>query len=71
MLSPEELLSECGIVLKYGCGKFKNRQVRYLEESATFQIGDEDFDRWANSVESEYDLYSAKDQRSFLRWVKS
>jgi hypothetical protein len=73
MVSPEELLSECGIVLKYGCGKFKNQSVRYLEDSAIFQIGgcDNNFDRWGNSVALEFDLWTPKGQRAFLRWVKS
>lgn len=70
MIDPEELLTELGIVLEYGCGKFKNRPVRYLENSGIFQLSDDNFDRWANSVEQEFDLYSEKGQRAFLRWAK-
>ena len=68
-MNPTELFTEQGIVLEYGCGKYNNRPVRFLRESGVFQVGDNDFDRWANSVEFEFDLYSKKGQREFYNWV--
>jgi hypothetical protein len=66
---PNTLLSDLGIILEYGCAKFKNRPIRFLEEIGVLQVGDDDFDRWANSVGVEFDLLTPKGQRAFLRWV--
>lgn len=71
MKTANEILSECGIILKYDNGSFKNRPVRFLSEIGVLQVGDDNFDRWGNSVELEFDLWTPKGQRAFLRWVKS
>jgi hypothetical protein len=65
----EQTLAELGIRLEYGVGEYRGRAVRYLEDSGILQIGDTEFDRWANSVEFEFDLMSKKGQREFLRWA--
>lgn len=71
MKTPEELLTECGISLTYNNGTFKNRNIRFLSEIGVLQVGDDNFDRWGNSVELEFDLWTPKGQRAFLRWVNS
>ncbi len=71
MNNPEEILTECEISLTYDNGTFKNRPVRFLSDIGVFQVGDDNFDRWGNSVELEFDLWTPKGQRAFLRWVKS
>ena len=70
-LSAYEILAELGITLQYGVGEYHGRAVRYLEDSGILQIGDSDFDRWANSIEIEFDLISKKGQREFLRWIET
>lgn len=51
-------------------GTFKARPVRYLPGQRLFQVGDDDFDRWANSVERSFNLSKRADQRALVRWVK-
>ena len=65
-----ELFEELGIELKYGCGIFRGKHVRYLRERGVFQVGDSDFDRWANSVDLEFDVWQPKGQRNLRRWAK-
>lgn len=70
LTSPAEFLTFQGITLdKYGTGTFMGRNTRLLE-IGIFQIGDDDFDRWANSVDLSFDLSQAKGQRQFARWLK-
>lgn len=52
-----------------GTGTFMGRNTRLLC-TGVFQIGDDDFDRWANSVDLSFDLSQAKGQRRFTRWLK-
>ncbi len=67
--SPEEFLALLDISLDdAGCGMLDGRNTRLLE-IGVFQIGDDDFDRWANSVESEFDLSQSKGQRHLRRWL--
>ena len=68
---PIDLLTELGITLNGGYGKFRGRELRFLEASGTLQVGDDDFDRWANSIEWEFGLYHKKEQRVFKRWVEN
>lgn len=67
---PEDLFNELNIKFEYDCGIHRGRAVRYLSEIGVFQVGERDFDRWANSVEQEFDLLMPKGQRAFLRWAK-
>lgn len=71
--SIETMLIDLGIKLKSGYGRFKNRNIRYLPDYGVIQIGesDETFDRWANSVELEFDVIQPKGQRQFLRWINT
>ena len=69
--SPEQILAELGIHLEYGVGEYHGRPIRFLEDSGVVQIGESEFDRWANSVDCEFDLSAKKGQREFLRWVES
>jgi hypothetical protein len=66
-----ELFADLDISLKYGCGRYRNRNVRFLEPEGLFQIGepDEDFDRWGNSVEVEFDLYTKVGRRQLIRFA--
>lgn len=66
---PVELFNEFNIELEYDAGIYKNRNVRFLEDIGLFQVGDDNFDRWANSVELEFDLFLPKGQRQFIRWA--
>ena len=69
---PEEFLTEQDITVDdAGCGRFAGRNTRLLE-MGVFEIGESDrtFDRWANSVELEFDLSQAKGQRQFKRWLE-
>ena len=70
----EELLDQYSIVMNktnYFYTKYKGRQLRYLESTETIEIGDNDFDRWANSVELEFEVWKPKGMRQFKKWLKS
>jgi hypothetical protein len=66
-----ELLTDLGITLEYCCGTYKGRNVRYLEDRGVFQIGNDCFDRWANSVCLEFEVWLPKGQRQLERWAKT
>lgn len=71
-ISPADFLAFAHILIdSAGCGRLYNRNTRLLE-SGVFQIGEDDktFDRWANSVELEFDLSQPKGQRKFQRYIK-
>ncbi len=71
LILPADFLVELAIVIdSAGCGTLKGRNTRLLE-IGVFQIGDDDFDRWANSVELEFDLSQSKGQRQFKRWLEN
>jgi hypothetical protein len=70
LTDPRELFLELGIETEYDCGILFGRQFRYLEYSGQVQIGDNNFDRWANSVELTFDIWLEKGRRQFLRWFK-
>ena len=68
---PIGLIHDClKTPLEYGVGLFKDRPIRYLEESGVLQIGEplSSFDRWANSVDFELDLWSSHDQLQLIQW---
>lgn len=66
----KQFASEYGIDLdEDGYGRHAGRQVRYLEHLGLFQVGSEDFDRWANSEEFEFDVLQKKGQRALQRWL--
>lgn len=68
--TPESVLRDLSVNFdKYGTGMLNGRPVRYLEMSGLFQVGDDDFDRWANSVELEFDIWLPKGQRQLERWI--
>lgn len=69
--SIHEILEEFGIALVYGCGWYKGLRVRWLPGRSAFQVGVEDFDRWANSVDLEFDMKSKKGLREFRRWART
>lgn len=52
-----------------GCAKYKGVNVRYLETSGIFQVGTDDFDRWANSVSLEFEVWQRKGQRALMNWA--
>jgi len=54
----------------YGAAKIKDRHIRYLESTGVIQIGEKDFDRWANSVELEFEAWLPKGRRQFIRWLE-
>jgi len=66
----EELFRELDIKLTDGVGYWKGYHVRYLEEAGMFQIGDTDFDRWANSVDLEFEIWLPKGQRKLRKWAE-
>lgn len=61
----EQFLESLGITLKYNEGICGARKVRYLPLVRTVQLSDDNFDRWANSVEAEFDLSSAYGRAQF------
>lgn len=69
--NPLDIFEELGIVLEYGYGRFKDRNVRFIDSLGLFEVGecDKDFDRWSNSVEFQFEVWQKKGQRQFLRWV--
>lgn len=54
-----------------GYGFYKGRQVRYLGHFGVFQVGQEDFDRWANSEDFEFDVKSKSGQRALRKWINT
>lgn len=71
----EDFFSGAGIAVKNdGCGAYhgvhKDRQVRYLSNRQAIQVSDDNFDRWANSVEFEFDFHEAKDRRQFIKFLR-
>lgn len=69
IVDPIVFLESLGIGLDvYHAGKIQNRNVRYLPEYKCIDIGDNDFDRWGNSVELSFDLGTKKGQREFKKW---
>lgn len=66
----EDLLNEFGIVLEHGYGTFKDRPIRLVGH--LFQVGEsrETFDRWANSVEFEFDVCRSAEVRQLKRWLE-
>ena len=73
LADPYELFAEFGITLEYNTvGTFKDRPIRWLEDISVFQVGEDNttFDRWANSIDFQFDLFKAEGQRAFIRWVK-
>jgi hypothetical protein len=68
----EDVLTEYDVVLEYGCGTLPNgRPIRYLTSAGLIEIGDADFDRWANSVEEYFDVWLPKGLRAFERYLKA
>ena len=67
----EDILEQHHITLGYGCGMFQGRQIRYLEERGLLQVGDDDFDRWANSVELEFEVWQKKGLRQLNKYLAS
>ena len=68
---PYNLLHEAGVTLSDDCGSFKGRCIRYLPHLGRIDIGDNDFDRWANSLELSFDVRQIKGQRQFLKWANT
>ena len=68
----EDVLVEYGIILEYGCGTLSNgRPIRYLANAGLIEIGDDNFDRWANSVEEYFDVWLPKGLRAFERYLNA
>lgn len=69
-----EIFEKIGIILDGSCGEFsgvfKGRNLRYLENKGIVEIGDNNFDRWANSIEFVFEVWLSKGQRQFMRWAK-
>ena len=67
----EDILTQYGIVLEYGCGTLSNgKPVRYLPPAGLIEVGDDDFDRWANSVGQAFEVWQSKGLRAFERYLK-
>ena len=67
-----DLLSEIGVTLdKHDTGVYKGRHVRYLDHISSFDVGDNNFDRWSNSLEIRFDLFTKAGQRGLVRWAKN
>lgn len=63
--SDELFLDSLGLTFEYGETTCGSRKVRHLPCKRIVQVGDNNFDRWANSVEEEFDL-SSKNGRDQL-----
>lgn len=67
------MLTEIGINLgeeDYN-GNHKGRRVRFVPKTGMMQVSDNNFDRWANSVELTFDVQQPKGRRQFARWANS
>lgn len=64
-----DLFIELGIILEHDVGYYKGKNVRYTEYINRFDVGDDDFDRWSNSLDFSFDLYSEKGQSDFILWA--
>ena len=65
------LLNEFNLKLNHGYGKIGDRPIRYLEDEGLFQIGEtmKTFDRWANSVEYDFEVFKASGIRCLRKWL--
>lgn len=65
----EDLLIKFNVVLTNDYGWVSNRPVRIVEN--LFQIGEDKktFDRWANSVDLEFDIFRPAEVRRLQRWL--
>lgn len=52
--------------------RIKGRHARFISSISLIQVGesDETFDRWANSVEYEWDLSRSAQRRQFIKWLQ-
>ena len=50
-------------------GEHNGRRVRISRQSGEIQVSDDNFDRWANSLELSFDGKSAEGRRAFARWA--
>jgi hypothetical protein len=63
-----ECLLELGIELKDYSGVVHGRQFRYLPTLGEAQVGIEDFDGWARSVDLIFYVWLPAGRRHFIRW---
>lgn len=47
--------------------KFRNRHLRIFEKQSVLEISDKDFDRWANSVDSEIEYGRLHSTKKFVK----
>jgi len=69
---PEEFLTGCGVQLKHGCcGELFNRPLLLNADTGMLFVGEDKstFDKFGNSTELTFDIWLAKGQRQFTRWV--
>lgn len=55
---------------EYGSGMVDKITIRYLSRCGELQVGDDNFDRWANSVDTVFDVWLNKGMREFDIWLK-
>ncbi len=63
------MLADLEIELEYGVGSFKGRNVRMIGN--VFQVGENDFERWASSTELEFNLNTHKGMCDFWLWANT
>ncbi len=64
------IVRELGMPLDdYGTCEYKGRHVR-LSCNGCLDIGDDNFDRWANSVDFSFDVVTDKGKRALTRFIK-
>ena len=68
-MDAREMLELAGIPHGEYYGRLGSRNTRYLPDRMVVQIGEDDstFDRWANSVDMEFDIGSGRGRRAFVR----
>ena len=64
----EDFLLDCGIVLEHSVGIARGRNIR-LNCNGLLDVGEENFDRFANSTEFTFDVNTKLGRRKFKRWL--
>ena len=73
-LTVQDLFSWIELEFEYGISDFNDRYLRSIgHDGEILQVSEvkKDFDRWANSVDFEFDLSRKKERKAFIEFIES